>query len=614
MPKFIKDGAYTIKVEDSQPKTQILSGLSARFNIEDSSNSENKPASPFELSLNLGVNTIKEGLDEDKTIADSEYTKGSQRSEKSENEENTNDKIDFTSPQFILRNLSLALPKKQDDKTNILRSREDLGECICSQICFYCYLALHVFADRITPISILIFGDGFYGSRIIQTLIEFGCGSMLKVFTRSDYKAKEWNLIGVKSDDNLIKLLSNGNPDIIICNTDNSSFTSICNRMLDSQFLTHKTFFITTTLGFQRKKLFNNLNIPTIFRTYLEPMDHLKSYKLKAMNKLSNLMGNNNFKKNTDSLGLMDKLSSTHQSAAENIVTRSLDILNLVFILENFYAMFRMSPSKARKLALKVVLGYNQPNNDEASIDENINDNQSTDNSEMSKLKKKYKAIAIQKENLEIAKNKLFDNVVCHYHKEFSKSVTLSDLQTLLSEFSDNKTPLKRPSSSSKRKTSKAIGLNEKPKYLENPDKLNYPMHNKQFFIDIFSNDEVYKQYQGPGFDFMRKADQLEIEVAGEEEINEDVEVNGGVDICVAERGAGKNTLELLLANEGKQEEGVIESEEDHKKEKPKLGRSYSTVQKKIQAIRRASVSIQKEKFSGNDANDFLKNAISKRL
>eukprot|EP01035_Chromulina_nebulosa_P029821 gene29821-39560_t len=84
------------------------------------------------------------------------------------------DEIDFTDANFILQNLKSAIPTYESDKTMTLQ-------------------AFHGFLMRMNiPPSILVFGDGFIGSNIIEQLCTFGCGPFLKIYTRGDYSCKEW--------------------------------------------------------------------------------------------------------------------------------------------------------------------------------------------------------------------------------------------------------------------------------------------------------------------------------------------------------------------------------------------------------------------------------------
>jgi hypothetical protein len=253
MVRYIKDGAYMIKVE-SPPNE-----------VDTDGNSTTVPKSEEELSLAL------------------------ERKEAFELEECAKD-IDFTSVDFILQNLQLATPDFSDDKTFMLTGRKDLVDIICSQICFYCYCALFALETKAIPISILIIGDGFIGSNLITTLSARGCGSMLRVFTRSDTRAAEWNAKDIKSDCSIMQLLGGQRPDIIIPCVENASFSSITKQLMDQNIVTESSFIITPTFGFQRKKLLHSLKCSNIFRTFVEPQRIVRKYRTSTVARRMQMM------------------------------------------------------------------------------------------------------------------------------------------------------------------------------------------------------------------------------------------------------------------------------------------------------------------------------------
>ena len=199
--------------------------------------------------------------------------------------------IDYTDANFILQNLISAIPTYDNDKTMALQGRQELANTVSLQVLFYCYLAFQGFLMRMNiPPSILVFGDGFIGSNIIEQLCKFGCGPFLKIYTRGDYSCKEWRSKGLHSDSALLNLLKGQRPDIVIINVENSSFAAICNLINSSNILSQGSFIISTTFGFQRRKIYNNLKLHSIFRTYIEPQDHAAEVKSKYEILYTNLL------------------------------------------------------------------------------------------------------------------------------------------------------------------------------------------------------------------------------------------------------------------------------------------------------------------------------------
>ena len=132
-----------------------------------------------------------------------------------------------------------------------------------------------------TLLTLLVSFLGFIGSKIIDELCNYDCGPYLKVFSRGDYSCKEWRSRGLKADSSLIALLKGQRPDIIIINVENSSYSAICHLIKSSNILSPGTLIISTTFGFQRKKIFNNFKVPSIFRTFVEPQQRSNEIKAK---------------------------------------------------------------------------------------------------------------------------------------------------------------------------------------------------------------------------------------------------------------------------------------------------------------------------------------------
>jgi len=342
-----------------------------------------------------------------------------------------NEEIDFSDPNMLLQNLKLSIPTLNDDKTYMLQGRKDVADVVSLQVMYYCYSALQCFLSRSLPPSILIFGDGFIGSRIIDELCSCGCSSFIKIYTRGDFSAKEWKARGLKSDSSLLTLLNGQKPDIIIINTESSSFPAVCHIITSNHILSTGSFIISTSFGFQRKKVYNNLKIPSIFRTFVEPQRRLVQLKSKLFTKqvLSAVPDGNvalddissigdHMRLDDDSISLAESegvdddmfrsLESSLKSERKNVLNsigessnselqwedaalssggaelaalytarRIRDIRNLLYLTENFYALQGMLHHDARLTALKTVFNFDI-DVDEESISIGMHTNRGT--------------------------------------------------------------------------------------------------------------------------------------------------------------------------------------------------------------------------------------------
>jgi hypothetical protein len=235
---------------------------------------------------------IKDGvykiLDVDHLDDDSEDDAGSIAAES--NNENASEKqrqkdlrnnfeeVDFASSKFILQNLSIATPSITDDTQFNLRGRKDNTEMIIHEVCFYVFCALRAFRSitRLSQVSILVMGDGFIGSHIIYELEKCGCGPMLRIFSRGDVSAGEWAEQGFLADCSIFRLLQGVRPDIIIMNIELSNILQTCHLLVTNNILSESSFVIATSFGFQRRKMYNIMKVPTILRSYVEPQDLLR--------------------------------------------------------------------------------------------------------------------------------------------------------------------------------------------------------------------------------------------------------------------------------------------------------------------------------------------------
>lgn len=199
--------------------------------------------------------------------------------------------IDYTDTAFILQNLKIGIPSVNDDKTYTLQSREIQANIISSQIRFYLYCCLDVFTKDPKNITILIIGEGFIGTHIINELIEVGCKDMIRIYTRGDLSAEDWKSKGLKASSKISELFPNGlQPDIIIISIEYSNFSLICRRLLLNNLIHEATFIISCSFGFIRMKLCQVLNTNNIFRVYVEPQDIIERFKHDTLSKLSTML------------------------------------------------------------------------------------------------------------------------------------------------------------------------------------------------------------------------------------------------------------------------------------------------------------------------------------
>lgn len=231
--KYIKDGAYTIVVDVVDEPSPASSKRSKKLK---SRSGDNSPAN-FSFHSRGGDSDSENSEDEEIQFGAQE---GDEESE--EQEENDSD-IDFTDVDYILKNLDLAAPNYEDDKTFILRGRNDLVTMIQSQVRFYLHLAIHGFLNQPRHMTILVIGEGFIGANIVADLMSCGCSEFLFVFTRGDLTATEWNNQGLRSATTFPKLLDGKSADILILATENTSFSTLTNQIKANNVVQPSTFY-----------------------------------------------------------------------------------------------------------------------------------------------------------------------------------------------------------------------------------------------------------------------------------------------------------------------------------------------------------------------------------
>lgn len=84
--------------------------------------------------------------------------------------------INYKDTKYILNNLDIAVKACQNDKTFTIPSRSETSQIIVEQISYYVYILLraNLFTRKMIPLPpcIVVFGEGFVGSKVINRLVE----------------------------------------------------------------------------------------------------------------------------------------------------------------------------------------------------------------------------------------------------------------------------------------------------------------------------------------------------------------------------------------------------------------------------------------------------------
>jgi hypothetical protein len=496
MPKYIKDGAYTIVVDERSVSTKRTQ--SPKTVGSDSEDDLDEPLA-HETRPDEQTGADDWALPEEELI--------------------TEEEIDYTDTNFILQNLSIVTPNHDNDKTFLLPARTDLAQIIASQVRFYCYCAIDAFS-RIPKVgTILVIGEGFIGARIINDLIDNGCREMLRICTRGDLTAAEWKTRGVKADNDLSALLDGVAPDIVILTVENASFAAICRQLTANFVVTPSTFIISCSFGFQRRKLYQQLNTPNIFRTFVEPDDIFSAYKRRTFASIRNFTssGKEAPAQAPAPLARATMLppgvtSKSEFNGTSFLATRALDVRNIIYQLENYYAIHHHGFSEARAKALKNVLGYVAPPLPGAiaplpiiqpavavgagrriSVDESF---------EQMSIRKAMKTEAKLKSKVDNCLKRLggYDACLHTYQVYFAQLVTDRELRALTDQqftYEQNNPKYGPPQGFERHRTpSKTV----RKAVAEQPAR---PMYDEAFVEAIFRNDEDYSAFSGPGFELM---------------------------------------------------------------------------------------------------------------
>jgi len=187
----------------------------------------------------------------------------------------------YNTPGSVLKNLYIAKDGVVKDETFGMVSRHVVSKHVSNQICFYVYCALRPFltSPKQSPIppTILMIGTGFIGSTVLKQLIDCECKPLIRIYSRGDAQTQHWSHKQVKCGTSIAKLLKNHPADIIIMCSELTSTNSICKQLIP--YVKPHTFFITSTFGLQRTRLFTLLKIPNIFRTFQDPDGLVNQFK-----------------------------------------------------------------------------------------------------------------------------------------------------------------------------------------------------------------------------------------------------------------------------------------------------------------------------------------------
>lgn len=249
---------------------------------------------------------------------------------------------------LILQNLRLAEKNLLSDPSRILASRDYISRSSCLQICFYLSLALKSFRRQPT---ILLFGAGHIGSKLIEHLLECRLGHCLRIFARDDSASKYWKARNIQSSNTLADLLRGSTADIVIICSGVSSFASISQSLLP--YISKATFIISSCFGLSRKRLFNFLKASSIFRTFQEP----QLARMKSEGLLNRYNTSNSNVASTQDLPKRNFTKSLSEQSADLIVRRCPEVRNMILLLENYYSLRGLNHSSARSQSVASLLG-----------------------------------------------------------------------------------------------------------------------------------------------------------------------------------------------------------------------------------------------------------------
>lgn len=512
MPRYIKDGAYTIVIEDAKtpkrPKSQ--DGESG------------------------GAESQQDG--------DESY----------EEEEEEEEVINFASPEFMLQNLDIANITYQSDKTFMLKARNEIAELISIQACYYTYIALQPYVHRADPPSILLMGDGYIGSKVAYKLAEHGCKQYLKIFSRGEFGSKEWRKQGFTCSSSLQHLLKKSKPSVLLLCTDYTSVYMIFHQLQELELLSSEMFVIVCTLGAQRKKVYYNFSSPSVFRCFVEPQIAIRRLKTENGAALLSSKDAGDFRppsppaSNIDTTGLRTMMDSVLgalneegeeymqstlnkpsvgeesqdessveedipttpiEKAARLVIERTPEVVKFIHLVENYYCNNNISPEEARRMALRTVVGYVETTQrPQSSTSTDIASRPGSRGRRRLGSSRRKPAITVKAiENLLLS---LYMEIGRAFHREFSKLITMQELivlaeQTFVIVDED-----------------KAEAENSKELYTDNHGKHHMikiqiqrgtkSIYERSYIHAIFAVDDAVYDNPGASFDYIRSLDESE--------------------------------------------------------------------------------------------------------
>jgi hypothetical protein len=484
MPRYIKDGAYTIVIDDGP------------------------------------VNNGKKGS----STGQKSDGEGSRN-----NEDIEEDMINFSSPSFMLQNLSIAQPTFESDKSSILNARKEVAEIISTQICYYIYLGLQPYVFRSDPPTILLLGDGYIGTNVAFKLADHGCTPYIRIFSRSEFNAKEWRKRGFTASASLSHLMRQQKLNIIVLCSDYSSIYMIYHQLTELKLLSQDCFLINCTVGILRKRLYYNFSTPNVFRCYVEPQTILKKLKSDSSNffgKHSDLFDTSEMMAETES-GL-DRLEEANrdgkedncsdeeddssksssddenlvnsiQKAAQFMVTRVPSIIRFIHLVENYYVMNDLTPTDARRLALRCVVGYIE---NSTRISPNRGRQTSPKRREFSPLKRKLGATVKEIEKILVS---IYMEIGKSFHRAFSKIIKMSELISLAEqEFVLHSPRDFHDAEEDEENDRKLVQSTSSTQIIIKLRRGTKAIYERAYFNTIFLDDEDVSALVGSGYEYMQ--------------------------------------------------------------------------------------------------------------
>lgn len=252
--------------------------------------------------------------------------------------------IDFKSPEFIFRNLTtLNIADEDIAEEENLRDRISTIGAILAQVCFYTLCTLRAYQG-------VIKAPGVVGTHIVNTLIQYGCGSMLRIYVRNNLQLGKWREKGIKASDAVSKLLKAGTFEIVISTANAASFSQFTRDLFGK--ISPKTCIISAVFGIQRTRIYQLLKTPCVFRVFVERSDVL-SVRLRQ---LDEPVPPSSPQRDVGSAhhGLSKK---SLREGAILMATRIDDFKKQIVMLENYYTMWGMTNELAREVATDFTLG-----------------------------------------------------------------------------------------------------------------------------------------------------------------------------------------------------------------------------------------------------------------